>query len=105
MKGVKGSELCIYTRAREGVKGVQVVTVYRDVARTPVHTKVWNLHTLHTSAISAVQEAKVITALYRPHPYRQRSSTFNYCVCGRIRAHRSHQPLWWRIIHPAAKWR
>ncbi len=52
MKGVKGSELCLYTRAHARacvrVKGVKGVKVYRDGSCAGVGAKVWNLHTLHT---------------------------------------------------------
>jgi hypothetical protein len=26
-------------------------------------------------------------------------------TCNRIRPHRTHQPLWWRVLHPRAEWR
>ena len=27
------------------------------------------------------------------------------CRCGMTKAYRGHQPLWWRALHPGAKWR
>ena len=46
--------------------------------------------------------------LTRPHSYDPDSrSTVRIppCTCGMTRSHRSHQPLWWRVLHPSAKWR
>lgn len=44
----------------------------------------------------------------RPHPYDpDLRSTVRVppCMCGQTRAFWSHQPLWWRWLHPGAKWR
>jgi hypothetical protein len=44
----------------------------------------------------------------RPHPYDpdSRSTTRTPpCRCGMTKAYRGHQPLWWRWLHPGAKWR
>lgn len=27
------------------------------------------------------------------------------CTCGMTQAYRGHQPIWWRWLHPGAKWR
>lgn len=27
------------------------------------------------------------------------------CTCGMTKAHRSHQPWWWRLLYPGAEWR
>jgi len=44
----------------------------------------------------------------KPHRYdadpRDTTSTPR-CMCGMTRSYRSHQPLWWRVLHPGAKWR
>lgn len=40
---------------------------------------------------------------YDPDP-RATTST-PPCLCGMTRAHRSHQPLWWRLLYWGVKWR
>ena len=45
----------------------------------------------------------------RSHPYDpdpRSSSRYPSCAhCAQTRAYRAHQPLWWRFLHPQAKWR
>jgi hypothetical protein len=45
----------------------------------------------------------------RPHRYdpdpRSTVRVPPCAVCAQTRAYRSHQPLWWRVLHPSAKWR
>ena len=40
----------------------------------------------------------------RPHAFQVAPYGY-YCHCGAGRAHRRHQPLWWRALHPLATWR
>lgn len=44
----------------------------------------------------------------RPHRYdpdpRATTST-PPCRCGMTKAHRTHQPLWWRLLNPGVNWR
>ena len=40
-----------------------------------------------------------------PHPYYQDTRRHGCYWCGSLRSHRNHQPLWWRIIHPGARYR
>jgi hypothetical protein len=44
----------------------------------------------------------------RPHPYDpdpRDTSRVPRCMCGMTRSYRGHQPIWWRWLHPGAKWR
>ena len=27
------------------------------------------------------------------------------CTCGMASGYRGHQPAWWRVLHPLARWR
>lgn len=40
------------------------------------------------------------------HPFRRLpGGRAHVCACGRARGYRTHQPCWWRLLHPFARWR
>ena len=49
----------------------------------------------------------------RPHAYDPDRSSHMALIgtnppcraCSQVPGHRMHQPRWWRILHPLAKWR
>jgi hypothetical protein len=45
----------------------------------------------------------------KPHPYQAEQRdwlTVPRCAtCGMEKCYRSHQPLWWRVLHRRLKWR